>query len=118
MLKGKELKQKFISQNKLICDWTDKKKYLIHYRMLKFCVRHGMVIDSVHDIKSFRQSKWLEKYSSFSTQKRTQAAYDFEKYFHKLLNNAFDGKTMEIFRDRCTINFIRNKKTVNYKTTI
>ena len=23
---------------KLICDWTDKKKYLIHYRMLKFYV--------------------------------------------------------------------------------
>ena len=25
-----------VSHNKLICDWTDKKKYLIHYRMLKF----------------------------------------------------------------------------------
>ena len=24
---------------KLICDWTDKKKYLIHYRMLNFFVR-------------------------------------------------------------------------------
>ena len=24
----------------LISDWTDKKKYLVHYRMLKFYVRH------------------------------------------------------------------------------
>ena len=30
---------------KLICDWTDKRKYLIHYRMLKFYVRHGMVVE-------------------------------------------------------------------------
>ena len=29
---------------KLICDWTNKKKYLIHRRMLKFYVRHGMVV--------------------------------------------------------------------------
>ena len=29
------------SHKKLICDGTDKKKYLIHYRMLKFYVKHG-----------------------------------------------------------------------------
>ena len=65
--------------NKLICDWTDKKKYLIHYRMLKFYVRRGMVVDKVHDIISFRQSKWLEKDQNFNTQKRNQAVNDFEK---------------------------------------
>ena len=26
----------YIKSNKLICDWTDKKNYLVHYRMLKF----------------------------------------------------------------------------------
>ena len=26
---------------KLICDWTDKKIYSVHYRMLKFYVTHG-----------------------------------------------------------------------------
>ena len=46
---------------KLICDWTDKKKYLVHYRMLKFYVRHGMIVEKVHEVISFRQSKWLEK---------------------------------------------------------
>ena len=32
---------------KVICDWTDKKKYLIHYRMLRFYVRHGMIIEKL-----------------------------------------------------------------------
>ena len=30
---------------KLICDFTDKKNYLLHYRMLKFYIRHGMIVD-------------------------------------------------------------------------
>ena len=47
----------YISHNKLICDWTDKKKYLIHFRMLNFYVRHGMVIDKVHEIMSVKHSK-------------------------------------------------------------
>ena len=35
---------------KLLCDWSDEKNYLIHYRMLKFCVRHGLAV-----IKFIRQ---------------------------------------------------------------
>ena len=46
---------------KLICDWTDKKNYLLHYRMLKFYVRHGMVVDKIHEIITFKQSNWLNK---------------------------------------------------------
>ena len=80
---------------KFVCDWTDKKNYLVHYRMLKFYVRHGMVVDKIHEIISFKQSNWLEKYINFNTQKRNMAKNDFEKDFYKLLNNAFYGKTME-----------------------
>ena len=80
---------------KLICDWVDKKKYLIHYRMSKFYVRHGMVVEKIHEIISFKQSKCLEKYVNFNTQKRNKAQNEFEKDFYKLLNNAFYGKTME-----------------------
>ena len=59
----------YTKSKKLICDWTDKKKYLIHYRMLKFYVRHGMIVEKVQKIISFKQSKWLESYISFNTQK-------------------------------------------------
>ena len=47
--------------------------------MLKFYVRHGMVVDKVHEIIFFKQSKWLEKYITFNTQKKNQAVNNFEK---------------------------------------
>ena len=76
--------------NKLFCDWTNKKNYLIDYRMLKFYVRQGLIVDKIHEVISFRQSKWLEKYINFNTQKRNLACNDFEKDFYKLLNNALE----------------------------
>ena len=92
--------ENYVKSKKLICDWTDKKNYLVHYRMLKFYVRHGMVVDKIHEIISFKQSKWLEKYINFNTLKRNKAKNDFEKDFYKLLNIAFYGKTMENVRNR------------------
>ena len=90
----------YTKSKKLICDWSDKKKYLIHYRMLKFYVRYGMIVEKIHEIISFKQSKWLEKYISFNTQKRNRARIDFEKDFFKLLVNAAFGKFLENVRNR------------------
>ena len=75
--------------------------------MLKFYVRHGMVIDKVHEIISFKQSKWLEKYISFIAQKRNKAKNYFEKDFYNLLNNAFYGKTMENVINCLKIEYIK-----------
>ena len=99
--------ENYVSHKKLICDWADKRNYLIHYRMLKFYIKHGMKIKQIHSVISFKQSKWLEKYIDFNTQKRNQAVNDFEKDFYKLLNNAFYGKTMENVRNRCKIEIIK-----------
>ena len=108
----KEIKPGTYNQTKkLICDWSDKKKYLVHYGMLKFYVRHGMIVDKVHNVISFKQSRWLEKYISFNTQKRNKAKNDFEKDFYKLLNNAFYGKTIENVRNRIKVEFIKKDET-------
>ena len=48
----------YIQKKKLICCWSDKKNYLIQYRMQNFYVRHGMINDKVHEKNSFKQSKW------------------------------------------------------------
>ena len=118
----KKIKPKnFAKSKKLICDWTDKKNYLIHYRMLKFYVRHGMVVDKIHEIVSFKQSNWLEKYIKFNTQKRNKAKNDFEKDFYKLLNNAFDGKTMENVRNPLGLKFFKKdeyKKIIKYQSNL
>ena len=50
--------------------------------MSKFFVRRGMEVENVHTVISFEQSKWLEKYISFITQKRKRAKNDFEKDFY------------------------------------
>ena len=47
--------------------------------MLKFYVRRGTIVVKVHEVISFKQSKWLEKYINFNTEKRNKARNDFEK---------------------------------------
>ena len=41
--------------------------------MLKFYGRHGMIFEKLHNVISFKQSRWLEKNLSFNTQKRNKA---------------------------------------------
>ena len=67
-----------------------------------------MIVDKIHEIISFKQSKWSERKIRFKTQKRTMAKNVFEKDFYKLLNNAFYGKTTEIVRNRSRLEFIKN----------
>ena len=105
----------FTKSKKLTCDWTDKKTYLIHYRFLKFFVRHRVIVDKIHEIISIKQSRLLEKYKIFKTQKRNRAKNDFEKDLYKLLNNAFYGKTMENVRNRLRLEFLKKRE---YKENI
>ena len=56
-----------------------------------------MVVDKVHEIVSFRQSKLLENYITFNTEKRNLPKNDFEEDFYKLLKNSIYGKTLENF---------------------
>ena len=95
----------YTKAKKNLCDWTDKNNFLIQYRILKYHIRHVMIIDKIHEIISFKQSKWLAKYRNFNTQKRNKAKNEFEKGFYKLPNNAFYGKN----NGKCTKLFdIRN----------
>ena len=42
--------KKYTEAKKLICSWSDKKKVLVRYRMLKLYVGHGMIVDKYHEI--------------------------------------------------------------------
>ena len=92
--------------SKLMCDVTNKSKYMIHYRMFKFYLNQGMKVTKIHTIYRFKQSPWLGKYIDHNTQKRTVAKTNFEKDLYKLMNNAFFVKTMENVRDRTNLEFI------------
>ena len=107
----KKIQPDFYTQTKkLICDWTDKKNCLILYKLLKFYVRHGMIVDKVLSVISFKQEKWLEKFIDSKTQERNIAKIDFEKNFYKLLINPFNGNTIEKVRNRINVEFIKKLK--------
>ena len=67
----------------MLCGWSIKKKFFIHFRMLKFYFRHGVIVERFHEIISFKQSKCLEKKISFNTKKTKQTKNDLEKDFYK-----------------------------------
>ena len=73
-----------------------------------------MVVEKIHEIISFKQSRWLEKYISINTQKRNRAKNDFEKDFFKLLNNAAFGKFLENVRNRLGLELIKKDDIKKY----
>lgn len=91
---------------KLILDLMDKKNYVIHYRLLKLALKHGLVLAKVHRVMSFKQSKWLKDYIDFNTKKRGKAKNAVEKDFWKLMNNSIFGKMMENVRARRSVDFV------------
>ena len=95
---------------KLMCDVTNKQKYMMHYRAFKFYISMGMKVTKIHCVYRFKQDNWLEKYIDHNTRKRTVAKTNFEKDLYKLMNNAFLGKTMENVRDRTNLDFIDHSK--------
>ena len=48
----------------------------------------------------------MKKYIGFNTEKRMNAANDFEKDFFKLMINSVDGKTMENLRKRINVRLV------------
>ena len=81
--------------------------------MLKFHARHGMIVDKIHEIFCFKQSKWLEIFINFNTQKRNKAKIFFEKDIYQLLKNAFYAKTMENVRNRLELEFFKKNGVEN-----
>ena len=54
--------EKYKPTEKLIMDQTNKQRYFLHYRDLKFYIRHVIKILNVHTVYKFKQSPWLAKY--------------------------------------------------------
>ena len=97
---------------KLIPNLMNKRGYIIHYRVLKFYLEHGLVLKKVHAGIKFRQSAWLSPYILQNQNKRAEAENDFEREFFKLMNNSVYGKTVENLKKRTDIKLLQDVQAV------
>ena len=73
---------------KLIPNLGNKTNYVVHYRNLQLYLSLGMKLTKIHRVLKSKQSYWVKNYIDFNTEKRINAAKDFEKDFF-LINDRF-----------------------------
>ena len=62
---------------KLICSIEDKEKYVMHIKVLKQALNHGLVLKKVHRVIQFNQKDWLKPYIDMNTQLIKKAKNEF-----------------------------------------
>ena len=83
---------------KLVPNFSDKEKYVIHSENLKLYLRIGLKLKKIYCVLEFNQSQCLTTHIEFSRQKMIEAEKNNDKdgkALYKLMNNAIYGKTME-----------------------
>ena len=58
---------------KLVCNIHNKENYVMHIRVLKQALNHGLILKKVHKIIQFNQKAWLKPYVEMDTKLRTHA---------------------------------------------
>ena len=103
-------KLKIGNVEKLIPNFYEKEKYVVHHQHLKQYEKLGLKIEKIHRGIKFREEPWMKSYIELNTKLRTNAKNEFEKEFFKLMNNSVFGKTMENVRNRVEVRLVCDKK--------
>ena len=94
----------------LVCNLNDKENYPVHELALKKALNHGLKLENVHRVISFRRENWLKPYIDRNTELRKEEKDEFEKDFFELINNSVFGKTMENVRNHRDIKLVTTDK--------
>ena len=89
----------------------DKKKYNLHWRLLKYYIEHGVEVPHVYFGIGFGEGDYLAGYIRKNIEERNMAHDEFLKLFLKLLSNAVYGKTMEAVERRKSYEIIRQSNS-------
>ena len=88
---------------KLVCNLSNKKKYVIHVNSLK------QALKKIHRVTEFNKKEWLKPYIDMNTELRKAGKNYFEKDLFKLMNSVF-AKTMENIRKHRNIKLVTTDK--------
>ena len=71
---------------KLTPNLGHKTNYVVHFRNLQLHLSLGIKLTKIYRVLNFKQSDWMKKYIDFNTEKRMNAANDFERRLKIFLN--------------------------------
>ena len=91
---------------KLICDLTDKKHYMVHYKNLQLYLQLGIKLKCVRRVPPYNQHEWVKDYIVGNSVLRADAKKrkdTLSANLYKIKNNSVFGKQMENVRNRVDI---------------
>ena len=96
ILANNQKNPKSYKAKKLISDFRTRRKYLVHIENLQFYLKHGMILDKIHNIISFTQKAFAKEFIEEITKLRSTALTKFEKSLYKFINNVLFEKSMQV----------------------
>ena len=98
---------------KLVCNLSNKKKYVVHINSLKQALNYGLKFKKIHIIIEFNQKACLKPYIDMDTELRKLAKRDFEKDLFKLMKNSVFSKLVTTDKKRSKLVSEPNYHTIN-----
>jgi hypothetical protein len=98
------------STAKLVPNFFDKTKQLVHYRNLRFYLENGLQLTKVYRAIRFKQSRWLQPYVQTNTELRAKSKDPVEIRLRKDMNNSIYGKTCENLTKRSDIKLVNSQE--------
>jgi len=106
-----ETKAKRYTSTKLTGTFLDKKKYVCHYRNLKYYLQQGLVLTHVHKVIEFSQTDVVRPFIEKVTKMRSESTSDFDSDTYKKVCNSTFGKWLQDKRKNIEVKIAKKETT-------